>query len=145
MKFDILMYLLISGTWWTMVWVRFCRVTGSPSGPQWFCVISAWHKDCVFQRRPTTWGPNTLLPILVSIIQSYWCWMAANVPKCCRVPTALNWFPAVHTGVCCPGCEQAETGWSPHTAAAESCLQMSGWPGTDLQAVPSGWARKTNS
>lgn len=45
-----------------------------------------------------------------SIIQSYLCCMAASVPKCCHVPTALNWFPAVHTGVCCPGCDQAATG-----------------------------------
>lgn len=61
------------------------------------------------------------------------------------VLTALNLSPAVHTLVCCPGFDWSETGWLPHTAAAESCLQRSEWPGKDQPAAPWDCGRTRNS
>lgn len=71
-----------------------------------------------------------------SYSEPYWPHKKYKVPF---VLTALNWSPAFRSGACCHGCDWAESGWPPHTAAAVSCLQTTEWPGEDQPAAPWDW------
>lgn len=61
------------------------------------------------------------------------------------VLTASSWSPVVRTPAGCLGCDWAESGRLPHTAAAGLCLQRHEWPGKDQPAAPWVCTRRANS